>query len=233
MRILSIESDDVTARLLKAQLEAEGMDCTTIDLGEKGIRLAKTNAYDAILLDLGLLDMSGLDVLRALRVAKMNTPIIIVSGVTDIETKVKTFGGGADDYIAKPYNRLELIARVQSVVRRSQGLAQPVVTIGALVVSPAEKRIEANGVRIHLTGKEYGLLEHLIRRRGMCVSKESLLAHLYGDIPAPPAIKIIDVFVCKIRKKLAVATSGAQYIETVWGGGYILRDPTDSTGITA
>jgi len=226
MRVLLIEDDSATAQSIELMLKSEGFNVYTTDLGEEGIDLGKIYDYDLILLDLNLPDMSGLDVLRQLRVAKINTPIMILSGSAEIDTKVKSFGGGADDYMTKPFHKDELVARIHAVVRRSKGHAQSVIKTGDIVVNLDAKTVEVNGSRVHLTGKEYQMLELLSLRKGTTLTKEMFLNHLYGGMDEPE-LKIIDVFICKLRKKLAAATVGAHYIETVWGRGYVLRDPQD------
>ena len=233
MRVLLIEDDSATAQSIELMLKSEGFNVYTTDLGEEGIDLGKIYDYDLILLDLNLPDMSGLDVLRQLRVAKINTPIMILSGTAEIDTKVKSFGGGADDYMTKPFHKDELVARIHAVVRRSKGHAQSVIRTGDIVVNLDAKTVEVNSNRVHLTGKEYQMLELLSLRKGTTLTKEMFLNHLYGGMDEPE-LKIIDVFICKLRKKLAAATQGAHYIETVWGRGYVLRDPHDmGAAITA
>jgi two-component system cell cycle response regulator CtrA len=227
MRILLIEDDSATAQSIELMLKSEGFNVYTTDLGEEGVDLGKIYDYDLILLDLSLPDMSGMDVLRTLRVAKINTPIMILSGTVEIETKVRSFSGGADDYMTKPFHKDELVARIHAVVRRSKGHAQSVITTGGLTVNLDANTVELNGVRVHLTGKEYQMLELLSLRKGTTLTKDMFLNHLYGGIDEPE-LKIIDVFICKLRKKLAAAADGKEYIETVWGRGYVLRDPSDS-----
>ena len=156
----------------------------------------------------------------------MKTPTLILSGLAGIEDKIKGFGFGADDYMTKPFHKDELVARIHAIVRRSKGHAQSVVQSGDLVVNLDTKTTEVNGARVHLTGKEYQMLELLSLRKGMTISKEMFLNHLYGGMDEPE-LKIIDVFMCKLRKKLANASGGKNYIETVWGRGYVLRQPTD------
>ncbi len=229
MRVLLIEDDSATAKSIELMLNAEGFSLSATDLGEEGIDLGKIYDYDLILLDLSLPDMSGLNVLRHLRAARINTPIMILSGSTEIDTKVKTFGGGADDYLTKPFHKDEMIARIHAVVRRSQGHAQSVIITGDIRVNLDAKTTEVNGARVHLTGKEYQMLELLSLRKGATITKEMFLNHLYGGLDEPE-LKIIDVFICKIRKKLREATGGRDYIETVWGRGYVLRDPQDTAG---
>ncbi|QUD89369.1 response regulator transcription factor CtrA [Phenylobacterium montanum] len=232
MRVLLIEDDAAVAQSLELILKAEGINTSTTDLGEEGVDLGKIYDYDLILLDLNLPDMSGLEVLRALRVGKIQTPIMILSGSAEIETKVRTFSGGADDYLTKPFHRDELVARIQAVVRRSKGHAQSVVRTGAFTVNLDNKIVEANGARVPLTGKEYEMLELLTLRKGTTLTKEMFLNHLYGGLDEPE-IKIIDVFICKLRKKLAEAGDGQHHIETVWGRGYVLRDPHEAEFNTA
>ena len=227
MRVLLIEDDSATAQSIELMLKAEGFNVYTTDLGEEGIDLGKIYDYDLILLDLNLPDMSGLDVLRQLRVAKINTPIMILSGSAEIDTKVKSFGGGADDYMTKPFHKDELVARIHAVVRRSKGHAQSVIRTGDIVVNLDAKTVEVNSNRVHLTGKEYQMLELLSLRKGTTLTKEMFLNHLYGGMDEPE-LKIIDVFICKLRKKLANASQGRNYIETVWGRGYVLREPSDA-----
>ena len=227
MRVLLIEDDSATAQSIELMLKSEGFNVYTTDLGEEGVDLGKIYDYDLILLDLNLPDMSGFDVLRQLRVGKINTPIMILSGTAEIETKVKSFGGGADDYMTKPFHKDELVARIHAVVRRSKGHAQSVIKTGDITVNLDAKTVEVNGSRVHLTGKEYQMLELLSLRKGTTLTKEMFLNHLYGGMDEPE-LKIIDVFICKLRKKLAAATQGKHYIETVWGRGYVLRDPHES-----
>jgi two-component system cell cycle response regulator CtrA len=170
--------------------------------------------------------MTGFDVLKSLRVAKVNTPILILTGQGDIETKVRGLGFGADDYMTKPFHKDELVARIHAIVRRSKGHSQSIITTGNLTVNLDAKTVEVAGQRVHLTGKEYQMLELLSLRKGTTLTKEMFLNHLYGGMDEPE-LKIIDVFICKLRKKLAAATEGDHYIETVWGRGYVLRDPAE------
>jgi two-component system cell cycle response regulator CtrA len=226
MRVLLIEDDSAAAQSIELMLKSERFNVYTTDLGEEGIDLGKIYDYDIILLDLNLPDMSGFEVLRSLRISKVKTPTLILSGLGGIEDKVKGFGVGADDYMTKPFHRDELVARIHAIVRRSKGHAQSVIQTDDLVVNLDTKTSEVNGARVHLTGKEYAMLELLSLRKGMTLTKEMFLNHLYGGIDEPE-VKIIDVFMCKLRKKLASASGGKNYIETVWGRGYVLRHPAE------
>jgi two-component system cell cycle response regulator CtrA len=232
MRVLLIEDDSGTAQSIELMLKSESLNVYTTDLGEEGIDLGKLYDYDIILLDLNLPDMSGFEVLRRLRVSKITTPTLILSGLAGIEDKVKAFGCGADDYMTKPFHKDELIARIQAIVRRSKGHAQSVIQHGELVINLDRKLVQVNGARVHLTGKEYQVLELLALRKGMTLTKEMILNHLYGGMDEPEA-KIIDVFLCKLRKKLANASGGKNYIETMWGRGYALRHSAEADAVRA
>ena len=227
MRILLVEDDPTTSKSIELMLQNANLNVYATDLGEEGIDLAKLYDYDLILLDLNLPDMNGHDVLRQLRLAKVETPILILSGADDTENKLKGFGFGADDYMTKPFHRQELIARIHAIVRRSKGHAQSVIATGKFTVNLDAKTVEVEGKSVHLTGKEYQMLELLSLRKGTTLTKEMFLNHLYGGMDEPE-LKIIDVFICKLRKKLSEATGGENYIETVWGRGYVLRDPASS-----
>ena len=224
MRILLIEDDPATSKSIELMLGHENFNVYTTDLGEEGIDLAKLYDYDLILLDLVLPDINGHDVLRQLRVARIDTPILILSGETDTENKMRGFGSGADDYLTKPFHREELIARIHAIIRRSKGHSQSIIKTGDIEVNLDGKTVEVRGNTVHLTGKEYQMLELLSLRKGTTLTKEMFLNHLYGGMDEPE-LKIIDVFICKLRKKLSEATGSENHIETVWGRGYVLRDP--------
>ncbi len=224
MRLLLVEDDPTTSRSIELMLTHANLNVYCTDLGEDGIDLAKLYDYDLILLDLNLPDMSGHDVLRQLRLARIETPILILSGSDDTDNKIKGFGFGADDYMTKPFHREELVARIHAIIRRSKGHAQSVIRTGKFAINLDAKTVEVDGKTVHLTGKEYQMLELLSLRKGTTLTKEMFLNHLYGGMDEPE-LKIIDVFICKLRKKLAEATGGQNHIETVWGRGYVLRDP--------
>ncbi len=224
MRILLVEDDPTTSRSIELMLNHANLNVYATDLGEEGIDLAKLYDYDLILLDLNLPDMNGLEVLRQLRMARIDTPILILTGSDDTEDKISGFGFGADDYMTKPFHREELVARIHAIIRRSKGHSQSVIKTGAIEVNLDAKTVEVDGRAVHLTGKEYQILELLSLRKGTTLTKEMFLNHLYGGMDEPE-LKIIDVFICKLRKKLSKATGGENYIETVWGRGYVLRDP--------
>ncbi len=229
MRVLLIEDDSAMAQSIEMMLTNEGLNVYVTDLGEEGLDLGKLYDYDIIILDLNLPDMHGYEVLKKLRLSKVDTPILILSGMAEPDSKVKGLGFGADDYLTKPFNKDELVARIHAIVRRSKGHSQSVIQTGSLTVNLDTKSVEVGGQRLHLTGKEYAMLELLSLRKGTTLTKEMFLNHLYGGMDEPE-LKIIDVFICKLRKKLAAATGGDHYIETVWGRGYVLRDPPAEEG---
>ena len=226
MRVLLIEDDGAAARSIELMLRSEGFNVYMTDLGEEGVDLGKLYDYDIIVLDLGLPDISGFEVVKSLRLAKVRTPVLILSGNAIVEAKVKALGFGADDYMTKPFHKDELVARIQAVVRRSKGHSQPAIATGRLTVNLDARTAEIDGDRVHLTGKEYQMLELLSLKKGTTLTKEMFLNTLYGGMDEPES-KIIDVFMCKLRKKLADASDGDDYIETVWGRGYMLRDPEE------
>ena len=224
MRVLLVEDDPTTAKSIEMMLTHANLNVYSTDLGEEGIDLAKLYDYDIILLDLNLPDMTCHDVLQQLRLARIDTPILILAGSDDTENKIRGFGFGADDYLTKPFQREELVARIHAIVRRSKGHAQSIIWTGKVAVNLDVKIVEVEGKTVHLTGKEYQMLELLSLRKGTTLTKEMFLNHLYGGMDEPE-FKIIDVFICKLRKKIAQATDNENYIQTVWGRGYVLKDP--------
>jgi two-component system, cell cycle response regulator CtrA len=232
MRVLLIEDDRTIAQSIELMLKSVSFNVYTTHLGEEGIDLGKLYDYDIILLDLNLPDMSGYKVLRSLRVSKVKTPILILSGLGGIDDKVRGLGFGADDYMTKPFHKDELVARIHAIVRRSKGHAESVINTGDLCVNLDAKTVKIGGAHVHLTPKEYQILELLSLRRGTTLTKEMFLNNLYGGMDEP-VIKIIDVFMCKLRKKLANASNGKDYIETVWGRGYVLRELSEGEALTS
>ncbi len=224
MRILLIEDDSAVSKSIEQILRSEGCVVDTTDLGEDGLEIGKLYDYDIIILDLMLPDVNGHKVLERFRLANVNTPVLMLSGLAESSEKIKALGIGADDYLTKPFEKGELVARINAIVRRSKGHAQPTITTGRLVVNLEKQEAYIDGQPLPLSRKEYDILELLSMRKGITLTKEMFLNHLYGGLDEPE-LKIVDVFVCKLRKKLTQATGGEKYIETVWGRGYVLRDP--------
>jgi two-component system cell cycle response regulator CtrA len=229
MRVLLVEDDLTTSRAVTMMLRGIGAIVDQTDTGEEALELVRHYDYDIVVLDLLLPDMEGYEVVRRMRGARLETPVLILSGLARPQAKVKGFGMGADDYITKPFDKEELVARIQAIIRRSKGYSQPVLKVGGLLLNLDSREVQVEGREVHLTGKEYAILELLVLRRGMVLTKEAFLNHLYGGIDEPE-MKIIDVFICKLRKKLAQAGSG-NLIGTVWGRGYMMRDPASQAGL--
>ena len=222
MRILLVEDDRTIARGIGFVLQQARMVVDTAETGAEALELSKLYDYDAIIMDVMLPDAEGFDIVRRMRNAKNVAPILMLSGQSKAEHKIKGLNAGADDYLAKPFDQNELVARLQAIVRRSKGFAHSRLEVGGITMDLAAREVSVEGRPVALTSKEYAILELLVLRRGAVLSKENFLDHLYGGIDEPDA-KIIDVFICKLRKKLAAAGAD-NLIGTVWGRGYIVRD---------
>ena len=231
MRVLLVEDDLTASRGITMMLRSQGAIVDQTDTGEEALELVRHYDYDIMVLDLLLPDMEGYEVVRRMRSSRVDTPVLILSGLTRPQAKVKGFGMGADDYITKPFDKAELVARIQAVIRRSKGYSQPLLKIGNLQLNLDSRDVLVDGNQVHLTGKEYAILELLVLRKGMVLTKEAFLNHLYGGIDEPE-MKIIDVFICKLRKKLTQAGAG-NLIGTVWGRGYMMRDPNSQAALAA
>lgn len=221
MRVLLIEDDAIVAEAVRLAVADHGAIADKASLGEEGVNLARIYDYDVILLDMTLPDMSGLEVLRQLRSSKIETPVLVLSGLAETDVKVRALDCGADDYVTKPLHNRELVARLRALVRRSKGLTQSRVQFGDLTLDLGSKTAEVAGQPVSLSGKEYQILELLCLRRGATLTKEVFMNHLYGE--DEPDSKVIDVFICKLRKKLSGANNGSRIIETVRGQGYLVR----------
>ncbi len=223
MRVLLIEDDTSTTKSIELMLRSEGYICDSTDLGEDGLDIGKIYDYDLIVLDLMLPDIDGLEVLRRLRMAKVQTPILILSGLSQPDDKVKALTLGADDYLTKPFDKVELIARLRAIVRRANGHPDAIIRTGGLAVNLDTRTVTLEGQPLHTTRREYAILELLSLRKGSTLTKEMIMSHLYGGMDEPE-IKIVDVFICKLRRKLTAAGC-ENLIETVWGRGSLLREP--------
>jgi two-component system, cell cycle response regulator CtrA len=229
MRVLIASVDVFTVASIKLSLAKEKVMYDTTDLGEDGLQMARLYDYDIILLDLTLPDSEGYKMLQRLRAAQVDTPILILSGLGELDQRVKFLRFGADDFLTKPFDGGELLARIQAIVRRSNGHSQSTIRTGKLVVNLDTRLVSVDGQPVNLTNREYAILELLSLRKGTTVTRDTFLNQLYGGMDEPE-LKTMDVFVCKLRKKLARATGGSHYIEAVWGHGYMLRDPLPRPG---
>lgn len=219
-RLLLVEDDRLLSDALSRMLELAGFSVYSTAFGEDALDLARAYRFDLVVLDLSLPDMGGSQVLQQLHQMRPDTPVIILSGEAGLQSKIENFLEGADDYITKPFHRDELLARIHVVLRRARSASPREVWFGPMAVDVISHRATVNGVVVPLTGKEYACLEFLVLRRGTTLTKEMFLAHLYGGRDEPE-MKIIDVFICKLRRKLADAGAPA-VIETVWGRGYTI-----------
>ena len=202
MRVLLVEDDLTSAHGVSMMLKATGAVVEHAETGEEAIELTRHYEYDIVLLDLILPDIEGFEVVRRMRLARNDTPVLILSGLSRSQAKVKGLSLGADDFITKPFDKSELMARMQAVTRRSKGFSQPMLRIGPIELNLDSRAVTIAGQEVHLTGKEYLILELLVLRKGMVLTKEAFLNHLYGGMDEPE-MKIIDVFVCKLREARA------------------------------
>lgn len=221
MKVLLIEDEYVTSHGIEMALRDEDIYVDSASGSEEGIDFARHFDYDAIILNLNLPDIGGFDVLKSLRRAGIGTPLIILSGLATIDSKVKALNYGADDYMTKPFSNDELVGRVRALVRRSKGYSDSRISFGPMILDLVAKTVETDGRRVKLSGKEYQILELLSLRRGVAVSKETLISHIYSDGEGPDS-PTIGLFMCRLRKKLAAASGGEQYIETVRDQGYLM-----------
>lgn len=223
MRVLVVEDDALSNRALVQALRDSGAVVERLDNGEEALEMLRHYDYDIVMVELALADMEGYEVVRRMRAARVDTPVLMLSALVRPQARVKAFAIGADDFITKPYDIAECVARMQAVVRRSKGFSQSVLQVGDVELNLDSRSVSVAGVPVHLTGKEYAILELLVMRKGMVLTKEVFLNHLYGGMDEPE-VKIIDVFICKLRKKLTEA-GARNLIGTVWGRGYTVRDP--------
>ena len=226
MRALVVDDDPVSASLIQAAVAPRQVLVEVTGTGEDALELAKLYDFDIVIMDLRLPDLDGTDVVRRLRAMHRAVPVMVLSAVDERHEKVRALVAGADDYMTKPFDADELTARVQAIVRRSKGHPASVIRTGRMTLDLASHSVQIDGKPLHVTAKEYGILELLSLRKGMTLTKETFLDHLYGGIDEPEQ-KIIDVFICKLRKKIAAVADQHHGIETVWGQGYVLKDPVE------
>ena len=223
MRILLVEQDPALATAIGTALNTAAIPADRAVSGQEALEHAWHCDYDLILLGLALPDMTGLELIRRLRAAGRDTPLLVLARAAERQARLACFELGADDVLASPFDTPELMARLQAVVRRAKGFSQPVLAIGPLTLHLGTRDVMVHGRPLHLTGKEYAVLELLALRKGQVLTKDAFLNHLYGGIDEPE-VKIIDVFICKLRKKLEKAGCPS-LIGTVWGRGHVLREP--------
>jgi two-component system cell cycle response regulator CtrA len=220
MRVLLVEGNSRHAAVIFADLKANAIRADIAETGEDALYFMQSYEFDLVLINLTLPDMDGNALISQIRLAKHNTPIVALSAVP--QARLKALGAGADDVVERDIDRAELAARIRAIVRRSRGFSQSQLQVGNLTLDVSNHDVVANGVRVHLTLREFSILELLVLRRNMIMTKEAIMTQLYGGRDEPE-IKIIDVFICKIRSKLA-KVGLPNVISTVWGRGYSVKD---------
>jgi len=222
MKILIIEDEKGLARLIKKGLEENYF---TVDLsfdGVEGIHMAETWPYDAILLDIMLPGIDGFEILQSLRDRKNDVPVLVITARGEIEERIKGLNFGADDYIPKPFDLSELIARLRSVIRRSKGKSSPLIMIDDLAIDLNARTVTRGGQAISLSAREFTLLEYLALNSGRVVSRTELIDHIYGSDTEWDS-NVIDVYINYLRNKIDKGF-GRALIHTMRGAGYILKE---------
>ncbi|QHS11143.1 response regulator transcription factor [Sinimarinibacterium sp. NLF-5-8] len=217
MRVLIAEDDVPLAQGIARVLREAGFSVDCAHAGDRADFLAQTETYDAIVLDLGLPMRDGLSLLRDWREAGLSVPVLILTARSRWPDKAAGFAAGADDYVTKPFEPLEIVLRIQALVRRSRGEAHPLITVGNVSVDTLGARVVVDGEPVTLTAQEYKLLEYLFLARGRVVSRSELVEHVY-ERDRDPDSNVVDVLIGRIRRRL-----GAALIETVRGRGFVVR----------
>lgn len=221
MRILIIEDERHLAKILKKGLEENGFIVDMRHDGDEGLYMAETNPFDAILLDILLPKMDGLTILNKLRAKNIGVPVLMLTAKGELEDRVKGLNTGADDYIVKPFDFQELLARLNAVIRRSGNKASPILSIDDLTINMHLKTVIRSGKEIHLSTKEYSLLEYLALNSGRVISRTELTEHMY-DTDFDLDSNVIDVYINYLRNKID-KEFGRKLIHTVRGAGYVLK----------
>ena len=220
-RVLVIEDDRAVQKALKRLFEAEGYAVDVASDGQEGLFLAESNAYDVVLLDLMLPKLDGMELLGRIRQSGQRTPVLVLTARDDKESVIALLNAGADDYLTKPFDLGELLARTKALIRRGKGQASPVVTIGDLELNTVNRTVQRGGKAITLTAMEYRVLEYLAHRPRAVISKTELLEHLY-DYNWEKFSNVIEVYISGLRRKLDDSYP-VKLIHTVRGHGYVLR----------
>jgi two-component system cell cycle response regulator CtrA len=232
MHILVVEDGPIVADVLGMTLKETGYFKTTADTVESALFEFKHNQIDAVSLDLNLPDGDGTRLARLIRKNHMPVPILVVSGNSGINDKITALGAGADGYLTKPFDRYELVANLDAIIRRMHVHSSATVNVGNLMVDLSRNFAKIGYARLDLTAKGSRIIELLALRKGAVLSKDTFLNHLYGGIDEPGS-KNIDVFMYKLRRKLADAGASGVVVDTIWEQGYILREMRDYDAMTA
>ena len=217
MRVLVVEDEPLLARQLESALTDAGYAVDVANEGERADFLGSTEPYDVVVLDLGLPSVDGLTVLRRWRDAGVQMPVLVLTARSTWTEKVQGIDGGADDYVTKPFQMEELLARLRALIRRSGGHPQPSIRSGSIVLDPRAAKVTLDGAPVRLTSHEYRLLSYLMHQSGRVVPQSELMEHIYAS-SADRDSNTVEVFIARLRRKL-----GASAIETVRGLGYRVR----------
>lgn len=223
MRAMVVADRTAGRQALCRLIRSNGHQVERADTGEDALDLVRRYEFDIIVLHLGLSGPGGMDVIRHMRAGLVNVPILALSPTPHSRARTAALASGADDVVALPFDEAELEARMRAILRRSRGFSHRVLTAGTVSLDTESREVCVAGRPVHLTAKETAILELLMLRRNTALSKDVFLSQLYASADQEPEAKIVDVFVCKVRKKLADAGAPG-LIETVWGRGYTIRD---------
>jgi two-component system response regulator PhoP len=221
MRILVVEDEPALQQQVRSQLEAQGYTVDSTGEGKEGLYLATEYPYDAAIVDIGLPGLSGLDIIARLRSRGSHLPILVLTARGRWQDKVHGLETGADDYLTKPFETEELLARLKALLRRAAGATQNVLRCGPIALNLGTQKVSVDGQEVELTSYEYRLLEHLARERQRVLSKDELAAHLYPHDEERDS-NVIEVLIGRLRRKLD-PDGRLQPLETVRGRGYRFR----------
>jgi len=221
MNVLVIEDDPTVGDFIRRGLEEQRYRVSLVPNGEEGERIAASESFDVVILDMRLPGKSGLDVLQSLRARGFETPVLVLTAQDSVDAKVRTFRAGADDYVTKPFSFEELLARVEALSRRPKALASPVLRIADLEVNRDTREVRRDGSLIELTPKEFAVLEYLVRHAGRVMSRTLITEYAWG-YHFDPGTNIVDVVINHLRKKVD-AGRGRKLISTVRGVGYVIK----------
>lgn len=221
MRILVVEDEAKVASFIRKALEEESYAVDVCGDGATGLDLGQGDTYDLIVLDIMLPGMTGLEVLKGLRTARIKTPVLLLTALSKVDQKVKGLDAGADDYLTKPFAIDELLARVRALLRRGTGEAAGVLQVDDLVLNPSTREVTRGGQRIELTAKEYALLEYLMRNAGRVLTRPMIAEHVWNQ-DFDTFTNVIDVYMNYLRNKIDRGRPRA-LIQTVRGSGYVLK----------
>ena len=221
MNVLVIEDDPTVGGFIRRGLEEQRYRVSLVPNGEEGERIAASESFDVVILDMRLPGKSGLDVLQSLRARGFETPVLVLTAQDAVDAKVRTFRAGADDYVTKPFSFEELLARVEALSRRPKALASPVLKVADLEVNRDTREVRRDGSLIELTPKEFAVLEYLVRHAGRVMSRTLITEYAWG-YHFDPGTNIVDVVINHLRKKVD-AGRGRKLITTVRGVGYVIK----------